>query len=368
MLKPIHYVSCSPALAACQRLMQRFSLWLCEANVHAADITPDNLKAQMPSQIEAEWLWKFLNRKTEGGTLLQRSCDIANLNNPEKQGLANWINAVTNLAQHFEPTPPPALPFRYPNGWTSRNTSWTTFKNLLVAFYEAGFREGLPYRADGLPTDIAIEQVTYEKFVAEFRSTHKLDPHPNSREICVLCGGKLGKPEVDHWLHKANFPLLSVCDNNLLPICADCNSGKDAKGQKPAHNNGDFTDWFHPYLRHTDGALRLNYVLPDFAVKCTSASPTDQTKVDNLDKLLNLTHRWTLEFKAEYRKKQKELSDLKRRGRGPDDLAALQAWLTDYSDSLLDNEPDYEVHKVLSDAMLEPTRLAAWHSELQSLS
>lgn len=36
MLKPIHRVACSPALAACQQLMQRFALWLCDPATSAA--------------------------------------------------------------------------------------------------------------------------------------------------------------------------------------------------------------------------------------------------------------------------------------------------------------------------------------------
>ncbi len=134
--------------------------------------------------------------------------------------------------------------------------------------------------------------------------------------------------------------------------------------RKPVHNSGDFADWFHPYLRPAYGALALKYQLPEMAISCVAVQATDQPKVNNLNKLLNLDTRWTREFKAEHRKKQKEAADRKQRGRGPHNLAELQAWLTDYRESLVASEPNYEVHKALAAAMLEPTRLATWQGEL----
>ena len=91
---------------------------------------------------------------------------------------------------------------------------------------------------------------------------------------------------------------------------------------------------------------------------------SQKTKLNTLNKLLNLETRWTREFKAEHWKKQKEAVDRKKRGRGPHNLAELQAWLTDYRDGLVESEPNYEVQKALATAMLEPTRLAAWQGLL----
>ncbi|CDQ11916.1 conserved protein of unknown function [Acidithiobacillus ferrivorans] len=365
MLKPIHRVTSSPALAACQIMMQRLALWLCDQQVHAVDVTLINLQVQMPSQIEADWLWKFLDRTVAKQKLLQRAKEVADLSNVEKQGLTNWVHGVSNIDQHFGLNPSHAFPAQIPNNWNDDSPSWISFKTLLIAFYERGFTKGrLPYRSDGTPTDIKSDQVTYAKFVAEFRVAHKLDAHPDAREICVLCGGELKEQEVDHWINKANFPLLSVCADNLLPICGECNAGDDTKGQKPVHSSGKFGDWFHPYLRPAHGALALEYQLPKMAISCVAAQAADQPKVNTLNKLLNLETRWTREFKAEHRKKQKEAADRKLRGRGPHNLAELQSWLTDYRDGLVESEPNYEVHKVLAAAMLEPTRLATWQGEL----
>jgi hypothetical protein len=331
-------------------------------------IPKTNLHAQMPSHIEADWLWDFLDRTVAKQKLLQKAVEIADIDAVEKQGLTNWINEVSNLVQHFGPNPPltaPGFPAQIPNRWDDKSPPWISFKTLFIAFYERGFTKGgLPYRSDGTPTDVKADQVTYAKFVAEFRTTHKLDAHPDAREVCVLCGGELKEQEVDHWVSKANFPLLSVCGDNLLPICGECNAGDDTKGRKPVHSSGNFADWFHPYLRPASGMLALEYQLPEMAISCVAIQAADQLKVNNLNELLNLGIRWTREFKAEHRKKQKEAADRKQRGRGPHDLAELQAWLTDYRDSLVQSEPNYEVHKALAAAMLEPARLASWSSAL----
>jgi hypothetical protein len=272
---------------------------------------------------------------------------------------------VSNIALHFGLNPSLAFPAQIPNSWNDKSPPWISFKTLFIAFYERGFTKGgLPYRSDGTPTDVGADQVTYAKFVAEFRATHKLDTHHDAREVCVLCGGELKEQEVDHWISKANFPLLSVCADNLLPICGECNAGYDTKGQKPVHSSGNFADWFHPYLRPAHGMLTLEYQLPEMTISCVAIKAADQLKVDNLDKLLNLGARWTREFKAEHRKKQKEAADRIRRGRGPRDFTELQLWLTEYRDGLVASEPNFEVHKALSSAMLEPTRLATWQGEL----
>ena len=87
----------------------------------------------------------------------------------------------------------------------------------MEAFYEKGLNStnGIPYLSDGIPT--AGGGVTYAQFVQEFREAHRLNQNHDAREVCVLCGGPLGQtPEVDHWIAKSAYPLLSVCADNLL--------------------------------------------------------------------------------------------------------------------------------------------------------
>jgi hypothetical protein len=262
-----------------------------------------------------------------------------------------------------------------PTGWPLARPgvtepAWKAFKVLMESFYEKGLRSGLPYLPDGTP--VAAGGVNYAGFVQAFRDAHSQNADPNARDVCVLCGGPLEMPQVDHWIAKSAFPLLSVCADNLLPICGKCNS-TDNKGEKAVHSAGSFSDWFHPYLRRANGALRLDYVLPELAVKCTAVQPTDQPKVDNLNQLLNLADRWTGEFKAEYarhqgalrRREQNRILNGQARHTKADIQAYLQQWqVTD----LVPSEPHHEVHQTLCTAMLEPARLAAWHSELGLVS
>ena len=354
MLKPIHRVACSPALAACQQLMRRFALWLCDHQLSGVSITQANLRASMGSAIEGDWLWLLLAGASGTKALLDKAKRIADLSPAEKTGLQQWIQAVSALAQHFGPTPPAALPVAPPNQWGSQDEHWKAFKALMVAFYEDGLRGGLPYAANGAPTTDVTLRVSYDQFVREFRAAHRLDSHPDAREACVLCGGPLVLPAVDHWLAKTTFPLLAVCADNLLPICGECNVAPQ-KGQKAVHTGGAFSDWFHPYLRHANGAIRLRYDEATPSVRVESATPADAVKVQNLDILLNLGQRWTREFKAEYRRLQREAQ---RRYRG--DVRALQHRIMDYRRSLSAAEPHHEIHALLAEALLDPARLQAF--------
>lgn len=368
MLKPIHPVKCLPALAACQQLMQRFALWLCDASVQGADVTQANLQAQMGAVIEGDWLWWLLARIHNKNPLLNSAQATADLSPGEKQGLMQWIQAVSQVDQHFGATPHTVLPATPPNGWRTRSGSWPVFCAVMNAFYEEGFKSGLPYQSDGTPTADNALRVGYEQFKREFRQAHRLDPHPDAREVCVLCGGPFTQPQVDHWIAKVHIPILAVCADNLLPVCSECNQAPQ-KGQKPVHTNGSFSEWFHPYFRHANGEITLRYDEPSFCVRAESVSPGYAQKVKNLDALLNLGDRWTREFKAEYRRLQRELEMRAKRKR--ERLHAglneneLQAHMAQYRDRLSRDEPYFEVHQRVVDAMLSPSRQQAF---LQTIS
>lgn len=354
MLKSIHRVPCAPALAVCQQLMRRFALWLCDSQVSGADVTQANLQANVGSAIEGDWLWHIIAGVTGTKRLLIKVRRIADLPAAEKTGLEQWIHAVGTLSQHFGPMLPAALPVDPPNGWGGRDERWTAFKALMVVVYEEGLRDGLPYAANGTPTTDDAQRVTYAQFVREFRTAHCLDPHPDAREVCVLCGGPLLLPAVDHWLAKTAFPLLAVCADNLLPICGECNQAPQ-KGQKDVHAGGTFTDWFHPYLRHANGAIQPRFDDATLTIRVDSATPADATKVQNLDGLLNLSERWTREFKAEYRRLQREVQR-----RGGVTVQQLQQRFVDYRDNLAPAEPHHEIHSLVAAAVLNPARLQAF--------
>lgn len=355
MLKPISQPFCCGALNACLELQMHLLRWLCDSSTAAADVTNVNLVPPIvPTQIEADWLWRFLHGRKQ--TRLTQAKLIADMSNAEKQALLDCANTVVAVADQFQPTPSPwptvlpAIPA----------ASWTAFKNLMEAFYERGLKSGLPYKSDGTP--VAAGGVCYADYVKAFREAHRLNPDPYAQEVCVLCGGPLGQtPEVDHWIAKSAFPLLSVYADNLLPICGECNSTAN-KGEKEVHTGGSFSDWFHPYLRPGYGGVQISYVLADRTVRCVAID--DQPKADHLDQLLNLSDRWTRKFKAAYLAKQKELFNLKKRGRGPRDFESLRNYLIDFQVAMDETAPDYEVGQALAAAILEPACLAAWHSEL----
>lgn len=368
MLKPIHRVTCSPALSACQQLMTTLAIWLTDPGTTPAGITQQNMQPpRFPSAIEADWLWSFLQRKKDEKTLLDRAKLVSSLSINEKKDLKDWINIVSQLVVQFQPSTPLVWPVKHPN---IDDKAWKSFKFLMESFYKMGLRSesGLPYLADGTP--VAQDGINYKKFVENFRNKHRLNIDPNASEVCVLCGGQLLQPEVDHWVAESAFPSLSVCADNLVVICRDCNSPSN-KGIRPVHSNGCFDDWFHPYHRHTNGNMHLDYILQDMTVKCKPSQPVDQPRVTNLDNLLNLTSRWTRRFKEQYvrhqgvlRKREQKRID-KRKARHTQ--ADIREYVEEWKEDLLPSEPHHEVHLLLSDALLEPSRLAAWATELSLL-
>lgn len=364
MLKPIHHVACSPALRACRGLQERLLAWLCDPATDLAALVRANVPG--PSAIEADWLWAFLEKTDDKRPLLERARALVAMTHAEKAALLAWGQSVAALAAQFLPTPPawPTQPPAIPPA------AWRAFKELMEAVYEKGLKTGLPYAPDGVP--VAAGGVGYADFVRAFREAHRLNPDPGAREVCVLCGGPLGAtPEVDHWIAKHAFPLLSVCADNLLPICGDCNSTSN-KGSKNVFDPAGFQAWFHPYLRPGAGVMMLGYEPLDMTVTLTATHAVDEARVQNLDKLLNLTDRWTREFKAEYAKQQGTLKGRERkrleRGKPRHTQAEVTAFAEGYRDDLLATEPFHEVHQVLANALLEQARLDAWQTELGLLT
>lgn len=364
MLRPITQPFCGGALDACLKLQMHLVRWLCDPTTSAADVTKINLAPpRVPTQIEADWLWRFLYGRKQ--TRLGQAKVVAGLSVPEKTALIDWSQAVVNVAAQFQPAPlpwpvaSPAIP----------HIAWAAFKNLMEAFYERGLHSGLPYKPDGTP--VAAGGVCYADYVEAFRNAHRANSGRNSRDVCVLCGGPLGQtPEVDHWIAKSTYPLLSICADNLLPICGGCNSTAN-KGEKAVHSGGNFADWFHPYLRPGNEAFRLDYMATNLKIHLVAIDPADQKKTDNLNRLLNLADRWTSEFKSEYldqqdllrRRERNRIKDGEARHTQAEIGTYLQKWHADLSP----NKPYHEVHQVVAAALREPARVAALHAELQSL-
>jgi len=335
--------------------------WLCDAVVTGASVTRANLGLRLNTVIEADWLWRLLSKEVRGQSLLNRAQTIADMNVGDKALLLSWVQTVIDLTTQFQPGAP-----AWPNPKTDPSIppdAQKALSDLMQAFYTKGLKPGLPYSSDGTP--VVNGGVTYADFVQEFRAAHRLDLNPDSREVCVLCGGPFVTPEVDHWVAKAAFSLLSVCGDNLLPICGDCNSPSN-KGTKPVFSEGPaaFSDWFHPYLRSGYGTIKIEYDSNKRKIIAAAMVPADAAKIGNLDGLLNLASRWTLEFKAEYQDLKKTIRQLIQLGRLACTALDIEQYVLQKQAELLSSEPNYEVYSTLMSTVLEQTRLASWQTEL----
>jgi len=366
MLKRIQKADCAPALEACQNLMKKFSLWLCQSNISAPDITLQSLRPPtLNSDIEANWLWAFLHKEAKGVQLIDLAKIVANMSNHRKVELRAWVNSVTNLNAQFQ-SPPIILPVA-PLNIGDRN--WNAYKELMLLFYSKGLHQaGLPYRPNGLPTARSSEYLNYKDFKSDFLSKNKLVARDDTPNICVLCGDSMSQIDVDHWIYEAAYPILSICANNLLPICSPCNK-RPNKGTKDVHTNGDFSNWFHPYLRPGNSKFVLSYsIQPKSSVSMTPINIQDTERVINIDELLDLTKRWTTKFKSEYRDKQDELRRLKdlraRKGRPSLSQQDVQERLEEERDTMVPHKAHYELKQLICNTILEKARLDAWKEEL----
>lgn len=351
MLRPITRVPCWQGLQAGFELQLSLARWLCDVATTPARITKPHVHALHAHAVVQDWLWSFLRPRADQTRLLKAAKLVASQTQPEKQRLLDWLNIVANVSAQFQNNPPqwPAPPDDLPQ--------WASFRELMEAFYDKLDTRGLPFDANGHPT--AVSGVTYKRFVDEFKAAH-------SKQVCVVCGDHLGKVQVDHWVWKANYPILSIAPDNLLPMCHQCNEAP-GKGSQPVFALGTaeaFENWYHPHHRSGHGRVHPLYEPTKLCVIAAPVNAVDEARTSNLDKLVKLSDRWTSEFKAEYRNKQKELRQLIAAGHlaltEHDVDAELQRSLV----RLVVDRPNYHVHRVLHEAALEPDRLRAWVADL----
>jgi hypothetical protein len=358
MLKQIHKVVCAPALDACSRLQMELLAWLCDPNVQGADLTEANLTQVLAGRaVEANWLWTFLNKEIANQPLLTRAQAIANMCAVDKTALLNWAVAAVDVMAQFQPNPA-AWPA---NRAAVPDSDWIAFKTLMEAFYEKGLKGGLPYDQLGHP--VASGGVSYAIFKDQFDAAHQQTSV--ALQLCALCGGEReDQSEFDHWIGKAEIPVLSVHSENLLPICHACNKS-GGKGEKPVHDNGVFNNWFHPYYRSAYGKAHVQYRLPVMTAHYAALNPADDMKVQNLDLLVGLSPRWTKRFKAEYRLVQNSLRSVVKKGDVPNNRIAVQEHLNREKNRLRPERAWYEVHLCLFECLQVQARTDAWLTELE---
>ncbi|WP_421557529.1 hypothetical protein [Pseudomonas canadensis] len=363
MLKPIKYSNWKRALVACQRMMKTFALWLCNPAVNSHSIAEAELIKVLGSRIEGQWLWHFLGRKDSKKPLLIHASRLADLNIADKTNLEKWIVETSDIGGYFTLVPAVhLLPVARP---LPVDEDWTALQKLMEAFYIKGLRDGLPYSANGTITEDRNQQVTYKDFKSDFLQLHKIDSDPDAREVCVVCASELGKAHVDHWVGKAEFPLLSVCAHNLIPMCDDCNEAPN-KGTGKVHTGGSFQEWFHPYQRPPAGKFGMKLHPADLEIELQSIDPSDAPRVANLNTLFNLTTRWSKEARAEYRKVQRSLERRQVEKKAVLTAQEIDKALLDLAKNLCEAEPNYEVHTALYQVICAPARLIAWQTELKN--
>ena len=88
-----------------------------------------------------------------------------------------------------------------------------------------------------------------------------------NRRTCTYCnrvytttmtkykGGKLMRPQFDHWYYKAKYPLLALSFYNLIPSCNTCNSSSKGSSEFNLEVN------IHPYVDlNQTNEFSFNYI------------------------------------------------------------------------------------------------------------
>lgn len=350
MLRPIHKVTCWPGLEAGFDLQVRLALWLCEPTTTSAQVNEAGIRTLHANIAVQDWLWTLLCLKKKDKAFIEHAGCVASQPASEKQRLHDWLEVVRKVTIQFQPGPPP-----WPTS-AADLTCWTSFKELMLAFYERFRSSGLPFDANGKPT--VATGVTYASFVKEFKYIH-------GNQICVICGSHLGAAQVDHWITKAYYPLLSIAPDNMLPICNECNQAPQ-KGQKHVCQYGvpvSFAEWFHPFYRPGYGLLDAKYD-DKFKVRAHPINLAAAKHVANIDELFRLSERWTTKFKERYRYWQKSLQQLISKGRLQPTETAIVEEARRQLDGLVPDSENYAIFRAVYLCAQEPLRLRALVTEL----
>ncbi len=117
----------------------------------------------------------------------------------------------------------------------------------------------------------------YEKFISASKSTSYKLASDLDRNTCTYCnrlytntiverdpitkkfndGGRITRPQFDHWFPKSIYPVLALSFYNLIPSCAVCNSS--IKGDTPF----ELATHIHPYLSDSAEQFSFTYKIKD---------------------------------------------------------------------------------------------------------
>ncbi|ALC52357.1 hypothetical protein CN899_21935 [Bacillus thuringiensis] len=128
----------------------------------------------------------------------------------------------------------------------------------------------------------------------------------NINSTCPACLGEIspkgedGYADLDHYLTKSVYPVLSLSSDNLIPICKTCNQSTVKGSKNPLQDyqmKGGLLNIFIPYHRVGIDFIEIDIESkePDEQVKLRAKREmeTQSDRISNFENLFNLNERWT---------------------------------------------------------------------------
>ena len=349
MLHRIKLPACTQHLDWVVQLQDHLLRTLCDANLCAVSVTVDWVEAQRPD-LGAEWTKRFCAWLKNGKSILDRMQGVAALPGTAKQALLAHYEINLRYPEAFEatlPRPPATTPLP---GRLSADAAGA-YQDFFELFYAPIF-----YRSKGYPIDaedLNGQAFTKDQYLEAYRAAN-----PNMK-VCPTCDGSMDGAQLDHWLAQKHLPELNCHPQNLVVICDSCNNPTN-KGQKLALDTAEadpFGNWFHPYLRSAVGQSEIK--IEDGEPSLVSDDPSVQTRLDKFSGLMNLTKRWTKEYRTQFKGIEQRVRNHCRKGRKFDErglMSQLESWKID-----AEAEQGIRPHKLLEMALLSLAMDASSH-------
>lgn len=179
-------------------------------------------------------------------------------------------------------------------------------REVLIGFYDTDIPIPTPTPSD--PT--AHRWLKFTDVRMDF--SKKISVCPYTGESLKISGIQL-----DHFLPKSLFPILSCDPDNLVP-CVGAGNRVGQKGETPPITLGathQGADWFHPRVRPglQNGrpdrvCLEINFPPTGQASLCLVAiGDGTRAQIENLEKLFHLSHDWTFGLPSRLEEWNKEI-------------------------------------------------------------
>ncbi|MDV6345297.1 hypothetical protein R2Q26_12190 [Nitrosomonas sp. Is37] len=277
---------------------------LCDPNLTGSHVTIEWVKLRRPD-IDTDWIDRFCAWYKSGKSILDRMQVVAALPNADKQMLVDHYATNIFYADAFDnfKAPPAIAPL--PGGLSSNAAA--AYRDFFELFYDPIF-----YSNKGYPI-IDSPNTNNKRFSKDnyLEAYHAANPDV---KVCPLCDGSMDGAELDHWLAKKHLPELNCYPQNLVEICGTCNS-RSNKGEKLALDSKTtkpFDSWFHPHLRPAAGHFEIK--IDQGVPMLVSDDPLIQTKLNKLDGLINLSERWSNEYRNQFNGIKRYIRSQCRRG------------------------------------------------------